>query len=227
MLEVYDALLRVYNTEGGSPERKEAAKAYLEMLPEKLNGRRSALQPGAELLPTGGRRKVPGLRVLANILGVDANCARRAHDSQRREAMRHGSPNKTQLGSHEEKKLLADFVTAMARQRHAQGRPEIASLLRELLLLRQTASTNGMPLACPQCEREKICRVSQDWFMRWEVTYRVAHLTKAALQSEKRAASFTVSTAARHIRQLDDKLLQLEMVYKSGPRKDQIKNDST
>ena len=48
-----------------------------------------------------------------------------------------------------------------------------------------------------------------------------AHLIKAALQ--KRAASFTIPTAARHLRQLDDKLLQLEMVYASGLKKGQTR----
>jgi hypothetical protein len=53
----------------------------------------------------------------------------------------------------------------------------------------------------------------------------VAHLTKAALQ--KRAASFTIPTAARHLRKLlDDKLLQLEMVYASGLKKGQTRPDS-
>lgn len=52
---------------------------------------------------------------------------------------------------------------------------------------------------------------------------------QAAMQSEKRAASFTISTAlvTRHFRQLDDKLLQLKMVYTSGSKKGQIKLDST
>ena len=49
------------------------------------------------------------------ILGVDANCARRARDTRRRVTQRHMSPSKLQLGTHEEKQLLADFVTAVAR----------------------------------------------------------------------------------------------------------------
>ena len=48
-------------------------------------------------------------------LGVDANCVGRARDTRRRETRRHVSPSKLQLGTHEEKQLLADFVTAMAR----------------------------------------------------------------------------------------------------------------
>lgn len=213
-LEVHDALSRVYNTEDGSPEREEAVEAYLSMLPEKPNGRRSTLQPGAELLPAGSRqRMIPGLRVLASILGIDATCARRARDIRRKEIKSRGLravPGR-RLGTHVEKQLVAQYVTAMARQRHAQGRPEIARLLRDLLLLRQTASTNEPAIHALNAKEKRFVEgdssLSQSWFMRWEEIYQVGHLTKAALQSEKRAASFTMSTAARHIRQLDDKLL--------------------
>jgi hypothetical protein len=43
---------RVFDSLTADLERDEAAKAYLDMLPEKPDGRRSMLQPGAELLPT-------------------------------------------------------------------------------------------------------------------------------------------------------------------------------
>jgi len=59
---------RVFDSLTADLERDEAAKAYLDMLPEKPDGRRSMLQPGAELLPTRARPATRFQGLLASIV---------------------------------------------------------------------------------------------------------------------------------------------------------------
>jgi hypothetical protein len=64
------------------------------------------------------------------------------------------------------------------------------------------------------------------WFTNWEAQYGVATVSKASLQNDKRAESYTYGSATQHFADLDEMLAFVGFLVEKGPQKGYIKKES-
>ena len=243
VLSAHDALKAIFATEQSSEEHEKHRRLFLELLPPSSGRGRQEKRPGEELLPPHAP-SLAGLATVAKIFhqpwtDVRAACMRRARKAADPSAASK-RPNHA-VGTREERRTLATFVDTMAREHMAQPRDAVAAMMREMLAHRrqmvQAASTlpagqpSGHNLSPPPLTTAELDflegrrALSTGWFIRWEEEEGVKSISKAALQSEKRATAFTKTACVEHFRDLDSALSKLGFLITSGRYKNYIKRE--
>jgi hypothetical protein len=237
VLDAHEALKCAFSAASGSEAHEKHRQHFLSLLPPPSGRGRQEKQPGTEMLPPSALC-VANLATVAKIFNVLPKDLEAAQRRRRRARLSSHGHNMRSKGTHEEKLALAQFVNAMARNHMAQPREAVAAVLKEMLRSRDcaySAAGGGArrrlrlpPLSSSERSfLEGRTGLGTEWFIRWEQQYGIMPVTKASLQSEKRATSFTVNACVEHFKRLEDALAAFGFVVLSGAHKGKIKTDGT
>ena len=240
VLEAHEALKGTFNHEMFSADYEKHRRRYLELLPPSSGPGRPKNKPGEELLHPRAKLAASQAAVakIFNTPMKDVRAARQRQASRAADPLAATRRREQAVGTHEERLELANFVKSMAQEHMAQPRQAVTSLLKEMLAHRRgvlqmmavtpTPKTVSRPSPITPAELaiiEGSRGLSKEWFLRWELEYGVAPVSKASLQSEMRALAFTKSACTDHFARLEDALAEMDFLVTSGPYKGQIKRE--